>query len=237
MLEFSGAKVLVVGGSSGIGEAVAGILTAKGAQVYNASRRPSKIEGVKNLGLDITSNFETIEGTPEVLDGLIYAPGTINLRPFQSLKIDDFQQDFEVNVLGAVKVMKACWKNLKRSDQSPGVVFFSTVAVSMGMNFHSSVATSKGALEGLAKALAAEYAKYNIRINTIAPSLTDTPLAANLLASEERREAGAARHPLKSIGNPHDLASTAVFLLSQEAKWITGQVVRQDGGLSTIKSF
>ena len=174
-----------------------------------------------------------LNGFPDIIDGLVYCPGTINLKPFRRLIEADFLHDFRVNVTGAVKVIQQAYNALRKSDQA-SVVLFSTVAVQLGMNFHSSVAASKGAVEGLVRSLAAEFSP-KIRVNAIAPSLTDTPLAAGLLAGEARQKASAEMHPLKRYGNPSDIASAAVFLLNPSSSWITGQVLHVDGGLSALK--
>jgi NAD(P)-dependent dehydrogenase (short-subunit alcohol dehydrogenase family) len=131
-----------------------------------------------------------------------------------------------------VKAVHGVLPNLKKAD-CPSLVFFSTVAVKVGMPFHTSVAAAKGAIEGFAKALAAEYAP-NMRVNVIAPSLTDTPLASKLLSNDSKKEKMAERHPLKRVGTKEDIAATAAFLIGDEANWITGQVLGVDGGLSTI---
>jgi len=172
---------------------------------------------------------------PEVesLDGLVYCPGSINLKPFHRIKPEAFVDDFNLQVVGAIKAAQAALPLLKKGT-NPSIVLFSTVAVQSGFPFHSQVAASKGALEGLTRALAAEFAP-TIRVNCIAPSITDTPLAERLLSSDEKREANAQRHPLKEIGNPDDIAHTATFLLSPKAKWITGQILHVDGGMSSIK--
>jgi NAD(P)-dependent dehydrogenase (short-subunit alcohol dehydrogenase family) len=163
----------------------------------------------------------------------VYCPGTINLKPFNRLTISDFQKDFQVNVLGAVQVLQTILPQLKKEGAS--VVLFSTVAATLGMGFHASVAVSKAGVEGLTKSLAAEFATAKIRFNCIAPSLTDTPLAGNLLSTPEKREAADKRHPLGRIGTPEELAQAAIFLLSPQSSWITGQVWNIDGGMSAIK--
>jgi NAD(P)-dependent dehydrogenase (short-subunit alcohol dehydrogenase family) len=234
-MTFQGKKVLVVGGSSGIGASIVDKLVSSGCEVINASRRSNPKASV-NIALDVLSDFTQLDGIPDQLDGVVYCPGSINLKPFQSLSIDHFQEDLEVNVLGAVKVLKATWKALRKSGNA-GVVLFSTVAVSQGMNFHASVATSKGAIEGLMRSLAAEWSRSNIRVNAIAPSLTDTPMASNLLSSEEKRNASSERHPLKRVGTAEELAETAIFLLSDHASWMTGQTIHIDGGMSSVRSL
>ncbi len=166
----------------------------------------------------------------------MYCPGTVNLKSFRALSEADFRSDWEVNLLGAVRFLKACQPRLQGRDGEPAsVVLFSTVAVSQGMPMHSSVAAAKGAVEGLVRSLAAEWAP-KIRVNAIAPALVDTPLVDRMLNSLEKREAMAARYPLKRFGTPADAAAVARFLLSPESSWITGQVLGLDGGMSTLRA-
>ena len=171
---------------------------------------------------------------PDVLHGLVYCPGTINLKPFQRLTPNDYRHDFEVNVLGAVSAIHMAYTAIKKSKNS-SIVLFSTVAAKLGMGMHSSVSVAKSAVEGLAKSLAAELAPFNVRVNAVAPSLTDTPLAGFLLADENKREAGNKRHPLNRYGTPQDIASMAAYLLSDQASWITGQIIGVDGGMGSLK--
>jgi NAD(P)-dependent dehydrogenase (short-subunit alcohol dehydrogenase family) len=224
-------NIVVIGGNSGIGKSVTEKLKSVGANIFVYHR-----SGEGPAHLDVTARFETIEGLPEVIDGLVYCPGTINLKPFHRFSVEDFQKDYEVNVLGAVKVLQACLKGLKKSE-SASVVLFSTVAVQVGLGFHSSISSAKGAVEGLAKSLAAEWAPNKIRVNVVAPSLTDTPLASALLGNEDKKEASNKRHPLGRYGQPEDIAGAAVFLLSKDASWMTGQVLHLDGGMSSVKSM
>ena len=168
------------------------------------------------------------------LAGVVYMPGTINLKPFTRLSLEDFLMDFQINFMGAVKVLKQVLPVLKKQTQA-SIVLFSSVAVSQGLPFHTSIAAAKGAVEGFARALAAELAP-KIRVNVIAPSLTDTPLVAKLLANHQRRVAAAERHPLKRIGTPQDVAALASFLLTEKSEWITGQVFAADGGMSSISN-
>ena len=173
---------------------------------------------------------------PEEISGAVYCPGTITLRSFRSLSTADFRHDLELNLIGAVRFLQACQPRLRGQDGCPAsVVFFSTVAVGQGMPMHASVAAAKGAVEGLVRSLAAEWAP-KIRVNAIAPALIDTPLAARLLSSPEKREALASRYSLKRIGTPADAAALARFLLSNESSWMTGQVVGVDGGMSTLRA-
>jgi NAD(P)-dependent dehydrogenase (short-subunit alcohol dehydrogenase family) len=228
--------LLIVGHSSGIGRAAAERALNAGWNVIGWSRRPSGLNssGLSEFSVDVLQDGSGFPELPASLDGVLYAPGSINLKPFRGLKISDFQSDFELSALGAVRVLQASEKALKAVPGS-AVVLFSTVAVQTGMPFHTSVAMAKGAVEGLTRSLAAEWSP-SVRVNALAPSLTDTPLAARLLGSDERRQAGADRHPLKSLGRPEDLASTALFLLSDEARWITGQVWGVDGGMGALRT-
>jgi NAD(P)-dependent dehydrogenase (short-subunit alcohol dehydrogenase family) len=224
-------NIVIIGGNSGIGKSIIEKLEALEANIF-----PYHRSGKGNGRLDVTEDFDAIAGLPEVIDGLVYCPGTISLKPFHRFSVEDFQKDYEINVLGAVKVLQACLKGLKKSE-SASVVLFSTVAVQVGLGFHASISSAKGAVEGLAKSLAAEWAPNKIRVNVVAPSLTDTPLAGAILGNEDKKEASNKRHPLGRYGQPEDIAGAAVFLLSSQASWMTGQVLHLDGGMSSIKSM
>ncbi len=225
-------NILLIGGSYGIGAEIAQQLSAD-HQVYIASRTADDIPNeATHLPFDVLNDEIENLDLPETIDGLVYCPGSINLRPFKMLKLDAFESDLQINFLSLVKVVKGLLPKLKNSEQA-SLVFFSTVAVKVGMPFHTSVAASKGAIEGFAKSMAAEYAP-SFRVNVIAPSLTDTPLAGKLLSSEEKKEKMGARHPLKRVGTAADIASIASFLLSDSSNWITGQVLGVDGGMSTL---
>ena len=225
---------LIIGASSGIGKSIAQQL-AKEHTVFGTYRN-TEAEQTPNINfhyLDVLEDDLDFKFLPEVLDGLVYCPGSINLKPFKRFSAKDFEDDFKLQVSGAVKCIQACLPQLKKSKQG-SIVLFSSVAVQNGFNFHSQVSASKGAIEGMGKALAAEFAP-KIRVNVIAPSLTNTPLASSMLNSEKKIEANAERHPLKSIGESEDIANLAHFLLSDKSSWITGQVHHIDGGISTIK--
>ncbi len=227
---------LIIGGSSGIGKSLAQLLGATGHQVYatyNQHQPEDSIANVQYSFVDVMAESLDLDFLPEQLDGVAYCPGSINLKPFHRIKPAAFVEDYQLQVVGAVKVLQTVMKKLKAAENA-SVVLFSTVAVQLGFNFHSQVAASKGAIEGLGRSLAAEWAPA-IRVNTIAPSLTDTPLAAKLLSSEEKKEANAQRHPMKKIGDPKDVAQMAAFLLSDQSSWMTGQVLHLDGGMSGIK--
>lgn len=223
---------LIIGASSGIGKALANKLIKERENVISISRNLPGASFSQHYQHDILSEEELpkIEGA---IDGLVYCPGSINLRPFRTIKPQDFKNDFELNVLGAIKIIQAYNANLQLSKQA-SIVLFSTVAVQTGMPFHTSVASSKGAIEGLTKALAAEFSP-KIRVNCIAPSLTSTPMADKLINTPEKLESSNNRHPLKRIGEADDIASSVEFLLSEKSSWITGQILHVDGGMSTLK--
>lgn len=226
-------NILLIGGSYGIGLAIAKELQYEN-KVFVASRTNENIADlhVTHLPFDATTDTLDTNLLPEVIDGLAYCPGSINLRPFKGLKPETFESDLQINFISLVKVIQSILPNLVASEQS-SIVVFSSVAASMGMPFHTSVAAAKGAIEGFAKALAAEYAP-KIRVNVIAPSLTDTPLADKFLNNETKQEKSAERHPLKRFGKPKDIASMASFLLSEKSTWISGQIFHVDGGMSTL---
>jgi NAD(P)-dependent dehydrogenase (short-subunit alcohol dehydrogenase family) len=222
-------NIVIVGGNSGIGKATASLLGEAGANLFLYSK-----SGEGTTSLDISVDFSEISGLPEVIDGVVYTPGTINLKPFHRISISDFQKEMDVNFFGAVRVLQACLKGLKKSS-SPSVVLYSTVAVQTGMGFHAGIASAKGAIEGLTRSLAAEWAPSKIRVNAIAPSLTDTPLASALLSTPEKKEASDKRHPLGRVGSSLDIAEATFFLLSPKSSWMTGQILHIDGGMSNLK--
>ncbi len=228
---------LIIGGSGGIGQELSKQLALAGFQVtatFNQNEPVIKNPNLRYYHLNVLDENSSLDFLPDELDGLVYCPGSINLKPFERIKPEDFETDYKLQVIGAIKIIQLALSRLKKSKNA-SVVLFSTVAVQAGFSFHTQVAASKGALEGLTKALAAEYAP-KIRVNCIAPSLTDTNLAASLLNNDQKKEANALRHPLKRIGTAEDIANMAAFLLSEKASWITGQIFHIDGGMSTLKT-
>jgi len=225
----------MIGGNSGIGLATARLLKGQGISLVAAARSPGPLA---ELGIQVQpfdARHPSALELPPVLDGLVYFPGSITLKPFHRLTEDDFINDFRINFLGAVAAIQAALPALKAAPMA-SVVLFSTIAVKQGLSFHASIAAAKGAVEGLMVSLAAELAP-KIRVNAIAPSLTDTPLAGNLLNSDVKKDAAAKRHPLQKVGDSDDVAQFVAFLLSDASKFFTGQILRPDGGLSSVRTF
>ena len=228
-------NILIIGGSSGIGLALAEILSTSNS-VFVASRSNENLSSLdlNHLPHDATSAELDTSVLPDELHGFIYCPGSINLRPFKGLSTEAFEKDFQINVTGAINSLKAVLSRLSASGNA-SVVFFSTVAVQTGMPFHSSVATAKGALEGLSRSLAAELAP-KIRFNVLAPSLVDTPLAEKFLNNDTKKSNAESRHPLQRIGSPEEIARMVAFLLGDQSSWMTAQTITIDGGIGSIKS-
>jgi NAD(P)-dependent dehydrogenase (short-subunit alcohol dehydrogenase family) len=225
----------IVGASSGIGKVIAEDLAKAGHQVYGTFNKNacSDQENLNYHFLDVMSMDYDLSFLPDKIDGLVYCPGSIVLKPFHRIKAEDFANDYQLQTIGAIKTIQAVLPKLKESGNA-SIVLFSTLAVQTGLNFHSLVASSKGAIEGLTRALAAEFAP-SIRVNCIAPSLTDTPLAASLLNTDDKRLANAQRHPLKRIGTAEDISNLALFLLTEKSSWMTAQILHLDGGMSALK--
>ncbi len=238
--------ILIYGGSGGIGAAIARALKARGYRPHLVGRGAERLEAVAaelDAGFtagDVADDALFAQATQSAsaggaLAGLVYAVGTINLKPVARLSDADFLKDFSVNALGAAKAIQAALPALRQAEGTAGIVLFSTVAVAQGFAAHASVAMAKGAVEGLTLALAAELAP-KIRVNCIAPSLTKTPLAKALTGNEAMAKAIADLHPLQRLGEPEDIAPLAALLVSQEASWITGQIIGVDGGRSTLRT-
>lgn len=236
-------RYLIVGGHGGIGEAVARRLAGSGHQVVVTGRNKADLAalaaeiGAEAVVCDVLDDGQIAALASSMngpLDGLVYAAGTINLKPFDRLGEDDFLNDFRINALGAAKVIQGVLPALKQAENGASVVLFSTVAVEQGFAAHASIAMAKGAVVGLVRSLAAEYAP-QIRVNAIAPSLTETPLGRRVVVSEKMAEAVAKMHPLPRLGQADEIAAMAALLLSVDGSWVTGQVIGIDGGRSTLR--
>lgn len=224
-------NILIVGGSKGIGNAIL-LQQLEQNKVYNISRNAPEVthDNLVHFSLNVLE-----DALPEIesIDTIIYCPGSINLKPIGSLSIDDFRNDFEINVIGAVKVIQKYLATLKKGT-NPSIVLFSTVAAKLGMPFHASIATAKAGVEGLVKSLGAELASA-VRINAIAPTITDTALAAGILRNDRMKENMVERHPMKGYLQATEVAGMADFLISDKAKSISGQVFEMDYGIVSFK--
>ena len=231
----SNKNYVVVGGSYGIGLEIVRRLEASQSHVTVLSRTAGELAqtGTKHFEFDATSGEVSPEWLPEQIHGLAYCPGSINLGSIRSIKPETMLADYQLNVIGAVRCLQACLPAMKKSGCA-SMVMFSTVAVGQGLPMHGSVAAAKGAIEGMTRSFAAELAPA-VRVNCIAPSITDTPLAEKLLSSDQKKAAMGERHPLKRIGTVEDIASIAEFLLGDQSTWITGQIMHADGGMSTLR--
>lgn len=223
-------KILIIGASQGIGAAIAG-LAKKQFEIIAIGRHQPTQQTMQFYACDVLS--DPLPVIDEPLSGLVYCPGSINLKPFSHLKTEDFRVDMEINLFSAIACLKQYQRNLQAA-KTASVVLFSSVAAQTGLPYHSVVAASKGAVEGLTHALAAEWAP-DVRVNAIAPSLTETPLSERLVNDDRKKQAVEERHPMQRIGQPNDIAEMALFLLSEKSSWITGQVIHVDGGISIIR--
>ena len=222
---------LFIGASSAMAQAASENLMDQGHRIIGISR--NEIVGYSERFMVKEYATEELPEINEPIDGLVYFPGTINLKPFHRYKQEEVMNDMTVNVLGAFQSIQKYLPNLKQGS-NPSIVLFSSVAASTGMTFHSSIAMAKGAIEGLTRSLAAEFAP-TIRVNAIAPSLTNTPLGEKFLSTPEKMEASAQRNPLKKVGTTADLSNSIEFLLSEKSAWITGQILHVDGGMGALR--
>lgn len=226
---------LIIGGNSGIGAAIVEKLQRRDDDLWCLSRNieTGDLERVKARNWDVTEEPFPEDFLPETLDGVVYCPGSVRLKPFTQLTDREFIDDFSLNALGAIKTLRACHKALSRAEQASALLF-STVAVQTGLKFHASVASAKGAVEGLVRSLASEWAPH-IRVNAIAPALIETPLTQNLIRDDKRRESVAQMNPMKCIGQPETIAELAEWLLTMPQPFVTGQVFAVDGGMSSVR--
>jgi NAD(P)-dependent dehydrogenase (short-subunit alcohol dehydrogenase family) len=237
-------KILIYGASGGIGSATARTLHARGYNLHLVGRGADKLAAIgRELGAGFTVG-DVLDGNifarvsqeaGERLDGLVYAVGTINLKPLHRLAETDFLHDFRVNAMGAALAIQAAAPALKNADGVASVVLFSSVAALQGFTFHASIGMAKAAIGGLTLSLATELAP-KVRVNAIAPSLTRTRLADGILSNEQTAAAIAGLHALQRLGEPQDIAALASFLISPEAAWITGQIIGVDGGRSSLRT-
>lgn len=228
------APFLIIGGTNGIGKAIAERLIGQGLPVITVGRSANAPSGVlEHVVSDVVRNGLPTDRIPERLAGMAYCPGSIVLKPLRSTTLDDLRLALEVNLIGAFRCAQATSESLKRTPCS-SMLFFSSVAVGQGMPFHTAIAAAKGGVEGLVRSLAAELAP-QVRVNCIAPGLTRTTLSDKLLNTPEKEKASADRHPLKRVGNVHDIAAMATLLLTPDGSWISGQVIGVDGGLSSLR--
>ena len=226
-------NILVIGGNSSIGQEVIKLANSQGDNVIATSRSIIDIPLKNFIQLDPNEDLSGLDTLPDSIDALLYCPGSISLKSIQRMDISDFRDDFRINVEGAFNIIKKVLPNLKKDDGA-SVVFISSVAAMNGMTFHSSIATSKAALEGFARSLASELAP-RVAINCVAPSLTNTPMAEHLLNNEKKLQSSEERHPLNTIGDPARIAGVIYNLFSAKDNWITGQTISVDGGLSTLR--
>tara|TARA_B100000795_G_C22768370_1_gene426739 strand:- start:441 stop:1136 length:696 start_codon:yes stop_codon:yes gene_type:complete len=226
---------VIIGGSSGIGKELVNILASQENNVF-ATYNENKVENhdkVQYQKFNVLNDSLNLDNLPDEIDGLVYCPGSINLKPFKRFTDEDFISDFKLQVVGATSVIKTLMPRLAAGENS-SIVLFSTIAVQNGFNFHSQVSISKGAIEGLTRSLAAELAP-KIRVNAVAPSITDTSLASKFLNTPQKIATQAEKNPLKKIGAAKDVAEAAAYLLTDKSSWTTGQILHVDGGSSTIK--
>ena len=220
-------NILLIGGSTGIGYELSKKLVDNN-NVFISTRNTEIFNGteINSHVLNLDEEFE-LDWLPDQIDGFVYLPGTINLRPFKGIKPSTFMDDFNINVMGCVRILQKVLPRLQSAD-NPSIVLFSTVAVKLGMPFHSSVSASKGAIEGLTRSLAAEFAP-KIRVNAVAPGLIDTEIHAKA-GDASRVDRLMPSVPLGRIGSAEEVAKTVMWLLGDKSSYISGSVVPVSGG-------
>lgn len=230
-------NIIIAGAGKGIGLKTAALLHRNHNIISIARNLTPELNSLNTTFYPLDLSKETLTAAhdiPDQIHGIVYCPGSIKLKPFGRITPAEFLDDFNQNVMGAVHLIQSVLPQLKNA-QGAGIVLFSTVAAKLGMPFHASIATSKAAIEGLTKSLAAELASSAIRVNAIAPSLTNTSLASSLLNTPEKIESANKRHPLQRIGQPEEIAALVAFLLDDQSSWITGQIIGADGGMGSLK--
>ena len=233
------AKYLILGATGSIGSNLANKLYDSKENVHLVGRNADELKSLSeklkctySIADVLEDNFvENIKSDISEIKGIAYCVGSIDLKPLKIVKDDDFQKCMKLNLYSAVKVIKEYQDSLKKNKGS--IVLFSSVAARRGFPNHSIIASTKAAVEGFAISLAAEFAP-NIRVNCIAPSLTNSKISQPLLKNNIMAEGIAKSHPLKRIGQGGDAAAMAKFLLTEESSWITGQVFGVDGGRSSL---
>jgi len=225
-------NIVIVGGTKGIGKAIVSEVVDNN-NVVCLSRNQTDFSH-ENYTFH---NFDAlVDDYPdfESVDCLIYCPGSINLKPISTLSLDDFRNDFELNVIGAVRAIKK-YLNLLKKSGSASILLFSTVATKLGMPYHASVSVAKSGIDGLVKTLGSELAP-KVRINAIAPTITNTELASKILRNDKVIKNMVERHPLKKILSSNEVAKMASFLISEDASSISGQIFNMDAGIVSFKS-
>ena len=209
------------------------VIIGSNSDISKSINLDSNFEIIKLSSQKSNFNILKIDTFPVInnIDGLVYFPGTINLKPFKNFKKEDFLDDYNINVMGLINIIQHYQNDLNNNSS---LVFISSVAASIGMKYHASISMCKSAIEGLTRSLASEFAP-KVRVNCIAPSIIDTKLSSRLLRSDTTRQNIINNHPLKRIGQTKDISNLIEFLLTEKSSWITGQTINVDGGLSNIQ--
>lgn len=239
-------KTIVIGGiTGGIGSALARRLVEAGHEVHGFARSAEKIDALKaDLKIEVSQvdatepeqiaqYLKSVHQSAGKIDAYVHAIGSIFLKPAHLTSPEDWQSTLQKNLSSAFYALRACTP-LMQKQSSGTCLFFSTAAAQIGIANHEAIAAAKGGLEALVRSAAATYSSRGLRINAIAPSLTDTPLAKPIVGNEQALEISKRMHPLGQIGEAGDIASLAQWLISDDAKFVTGQTFVMDGGISTI---